>query len=230
MREVKTTRKLFVFLMTTTISIFMGIIASFTTDVTLLLSIVLGVSIFGACLCMYLNFRYQESKTSEIINIQKNVDRLTKPIEKLSYSTSYRHIANEKLAKIERKYESLCYDQRYSFFAEWYAQDIEKLIKNLEQTRQEEYVRFPIYKLLDASNPIHQVFCDERNDFFYAPCTCKGVGWWLKPYGRVFTEFIQNNVKNGNIKHVKRIFIYDTEEELCDPLVQLCFALHKNEV
>lgn len=200
-------------------------------------SIVVGVSAFLlwiAVISYYQNFSNQarayENLAEKAIIVKEDVDELSDSIKKMSAIINYRTIVNSKLAKIERGCLSLYSSPQKHIFANWYADKIRRLESELRATLEGEYIGFETYHLQEETNPLYNAFDGKDNDFFYAPHTCENIRWWLNPYGRAFVESLHQKVEQGKIHHIKRIFIYKNIEELYQPLVQLCFKLHKNDV
>lgn len=168
--------------------------------------------------------------------IKDDVDKLAVSITELRAITDYRKIVVEDLAEAAQNLNELSETKSGKFFGQWYSYDVKKLKKHVDGTKDYEFVRFAVYKLQDATHPIHNIFKEEQLDFFYGTCTCKGINWWLNQYGGDFVKFIHNNIKNetieqnGTIKQVRRIFIYENDEELHTTLVKFAFILHNNEV
>jgi len=198
------------------------VIFHYVLDLSWFENILTGVLVF---LIWRIVVIYHENSEIKRVLLEGNAS-----IEKLHSITVNRKIPNDNLADIAALYNKLNESGKYTFFVKWYKSDIAKLKENLENTQQQEYVKFAAYKLQDEAHPIYQVFDGKNNDSWCAPCTCEGIHWWLNPYGKSFVDFIQKNVKNKKIKSVRRVFIYRSEDELRHPLVLLCFALHKNEV
>ncbi|MCL2684995.1 MAG: hypothetical protein FWE73_01160 [Candidatus Bathyarchaeota archaeon] len=162
--------------------------------------------------------------------ISDNVNMLAVSIGELSAITNYRKIVLENLADTAQNLSKLSDTEEQTFFYQWYRKELTKLTKNLRNTNDSKYVRFMVYRLHDEEHQIYKVFESKRNRFFYAPCTCKSIKWWLNPYGECFTKFIHKNVQSGNIEQVRRIFIYENEKEFRSALVKFAFVLHNNGV
>jgi len=169
--------------------------------------------------------------TKDAVNtINNNVNSLTTSIDELSVIINYRKIVLEKLADAAQNMSELSDKKECVFFYQWYEKELAKLTNNLINTNKSNYVRFMVYRLNDNEHQIYKVFESERKSFFYAPCNCKNIKWWLSPHGEYFIKFIHENVQKRNIEQVRRIFIYRDDEELRDTLVKFAFVLHNNDV
>jgi len=198
------------------------------------------VVLLGFLLFLFFNVAFISDRISVIKNINENVNNLIDPIKRAKYC----YVANKEFARIEHLYHKLCFDKGCKeYFAAWYVEDMKALRKNMHNTRQKEIVSFDLYKIHNVNHPIYQLFnfdnaASDTEYAFCEICTYKDIKGWVHGDGEQFTKFIQGNVAkrengviNGNIKHVKRIFIYDQNaDKNGDLLTQLCFALHRNEV
>jgi len=113
-----------------------------------------------------------------------------------------------------------------SLFGFWYRARLLAFLHDLEHTLETDSYTFDL-SLLQEQDRLDNVFTGIETDCFCGTCTCQGVSWYLAAAGSYFLQSIDKQFTSGNIRAVRRLFIYETEADLNDPVVRVCLFLHE---
>ena len=78
-----------------------------------------------------------------------------------------------------------------------------------------------------SSKIYDKVFQGRDIDYYWATSSCKGIGWFLTTSGSAFLKIIDGKFRTNKLMSLRRLFIYDSDDELQDYKTRLCFFLHQ---
>lgn len=110
-------------------------------------------------------------------------------------------------------------------FSPWYITKIQDLSQHIKHTLESETFYFDT-SLIREQDRMFRVFNSDNDGFFFATSTRETLAWSLETDGDDFMKELHNNYSSGNIKDIKRIFIYNKSSELSELFIQLWFTLH----
>lgn len=120
--------------------------------------------------------------------------------------------------------------ERYSgtdnLFLQWYHDKLNDLHLHINHTVETESYTFDTSHLQEQKR-IYSLFKGRENDYFWATSTCDGISWYASPTGDLFHQSLDSFLKQGKLKGVRRIFVFQDKTELDRFQTKLCFLLHK---
>jgi len=178
-------------------------------------------------LALQINYRSSESlKLSEKFTAQEN--KILDDINKLVNVQTRLHDYEIKIQRISDglKFIASKYNNESDFFAPWYDERISNLLNNINHTIETESYYF-IEGQIQEQDRMWKIFKGQKTDYFWATCTCKGIEWFLTPEGDYVTKGLDDTFKHGGLIGIRRLFLYESDDELADFRTTLCFFLHK---
>ncbi|MCL2288266.1 MAG: hypothetical protein FWC33_03680 [Candidatus Bathyarchaeota archaeon] len=169
----------------------------------------------GVSIVLLYNILHISRKSSKIGTIQKNVNTILKTT----------NIPNEELSDVNDFYKKLAMLEN-KFFTDMYTNRFKKLKCDLASTINNRSISLSVKDM--QNNTAIQPMIDQMEGYYSATCTCNGINWWLTESGGAFISFIHNRIAQKNPHKIRRIFIYDSEQDLKDHSVQIAFCLHNN--
>lgn len=153
---------------------------------------------------------------------KKDIQKLEKTNREIEQITTRMRQISDGLKIIATKYPD-----ENNLFPQWYRDKLDTLFQHIQNTIDEESFFFDS-SLLQQLDKIYDVAFQGRDgDHFLATTSCEDISWFLNPIGDVFLRTDDEKFRNGLIKSIRRIFTYNSEDELQRFRVKLCFLLHQ---
>ena len=160
------------------------------------------------------------------ITINYKVFRIHDDVKELS--SAYYGIKFPKIQEIAKNLEAIehsCSDKD-DLFERWYDKKLDELLEHTKRTAGTESYTFDT-SLIREQGEIFKIFHGSESDYHWATSSCKGIDWFLTTEGESFIRQLYKTYKEGKIRSLRRLFIYDSMDELADLKVELCLYLHE---
>lgn len=193
-------------------------------------AIILGGVLFVCILAIQIDYRISRiSEVSQKIYSQQGEwDEIHENVSRLMGIQNNLQTVNSKLQEISEglKLITIRQNTEENLFIYWYNDKLDTLKDHINHTIETQSFYFDT-SLLKEQDRIFNIFKGRDTDYHWATASCKGIEWFLTTSGDIFLRAIDTKLKAGQIKSVKRLFIFDTESELYDFNTLLCFFLHE---
>ena len=192
-------------------------------------SIVTGVLLFVAVETIRLDYRMSRSTeiSEKLAAEQHGWGETLTALERLTSTEKEARLLDSKLHQIadDLRVVARTYPVDKTLFVQWYEDKLEALHRHLRHTLENDAYYFDA-SLLQEENRMYRVFQGKEQDYFWATSSCDSIPWYATTGGDLFIRAIDERLRAGNIKHVRRIFTYNSQQELEQLSTKICFYLH----
>jgi len=156
----------------------------------------------------------------QIHEILSQIQKYQNKVEK--FSTRLREILDG-LRVVASKYSS----DDNTLFLDWYEDKLASLSNHIRNTIENESFYFDASLIQEIDKIYDKVFQGRDIDYYWATSSCKGIGWFLTTSGSAFLKIIDGKFRTNKLMSLRRLLIYDSDDELQDYKTRLCFFLHQ---
>ncbi len=192
-------------------------------------SILLGIVAF-----IGINIIYFDFKLSTNLNHVVNILGMKSKWEETLENTRHTVRVDENIIQLSDKLRDIAdgleavvktHSSAEDFFPAWYEDKLNRLKDHIFYTTHYQSYHFD-GSVIQEQSRMYKVFRGEKEDFFWATVDCEMIPLFATPEGEIFLRAIDERVRSGQITNVKRLFIFDSPDQLETLTTKLCFCLH----